>query len=235
MSIVGNERGYLSISGNSWVRLGKFLKECVCDARYCAETGVSIGFWVKLSKYDNETKILLGGGKSVSSNNSGMAIYQTARKVNGTQERYISAVVSMTHQKWECNFQVQPGSWFYLIVTWSNHTGLRMFKDGIFMIEQKRPKKQAQIFWKSDDKCAVTLSPPTARNTTLNADYDDLVIWRYELNQTFMYQVYRNSIGKKCLKYMHWKTTDTRYISSYFIIFPQIFLRLWIVQRTEHL
>ena len=203
VAIIGNERGYLSITGDSWARLGKFTKECVCDARYCAKTGFSIGFWIKLPKYDNETKILLGSDSSVLSNTSGIAIYQTTREVNKTQERFISGVVFMGHQKWECNFPVQFESWFYLIVTWSNHSGLRMFKDGIFMSEQKRPQKHSRIFRSSDDKCTVTLSPRTVSGTTLNADYDDLVIWNYELNQTFMHQVYRNSMGKNFLDSVH--------------------------------
>ncbi|CAB4003547.1 adhesion G -coupled receptor L3-like [Paramuricea clavata] len=100
----------------------------------------------------------------------------------------------MKNRKWKCNFPVQPGSWFYLTVTWSNRSGLRMFKNGVLMSEQSKFKRKARVFRYGDEKCAVTLSPPTAQGTTLNADYDDLVIWYYELNKTFMYQVYRNSI-----------------------------------------
>jgi hypothetical protein len=199
VSITGEGRGYLSISGNGWVRLGKFLQECVCDARYCKKNGISVGLWVKLSNDDNETKILLGSDTSVISNTSGLVIFQTTRAINGTQERYISALVFMKNRKWKCNFPVQPGSWFYLTVTWSNRSGLRMFKNGALMSEQSKFKRKARVFRYSDEKCAVTLSPPTAQGTTLNADYDDLVIWYYELNQTFMYQVYRNSIGKNFL------------------------------------
>ena len=196
VSVAGKGRGHLSISGNSWVRLGKFSKNCVCDARICAKNGVSVALWVKLSNYDNETKILFGSDTRVPTNTSGLVIFQTIQDKNGTQARYISALVFMKHRKWECSFPVQPGIWFYLTITWSNRSGLRIFKNSILMDEQKQAKRKARVFRKRDDKCSITLSPPTVHKTTLNADYDDVVIWYYELNQTLMHQVYRNSIGK---------------------------------------
>jgi hypothetical protein len=186
----------------------------VCDARYCAKNGVSVGLWVKLSKYDNETKILLGSDTKVPSNTSGLVIFQTTRKTNGTEARYITSLVYMEHRKWKCSFPVQHGLWFYLTITWSKRAGLRMFKDSILMSEQKKHKRKARVLRRPDDKCVVALSPPTARGTTLNADYDDVVIWYYQLNQTFMYQVYRNSFGKK-----------------FFSIKSDYRLQLWILQK----
>ena len=200
MSIASKGRGYLSVSGNGWVRLGKFPKNCVCDTRHCAKNGLSVALWVKLSNYDNETKILFGSDTRTPTNSSGLVIFQTLQERNGTQSRYISTLVFMRHSKWKCAFPVQPGVWFYLTITWSNHSGLRMFKNSILMDEQKRPKRKVRVFQQRDDKCSMTLSPPTALKTTLNADYDDLVIWYYELNQTLMHQVFRNSIGKTFLE-----------------------------------
>ena len=154
-----------------------------------------MGFWVKLRMFDNETKILIGGDTRTPLNTTGMIIYQNTRTNNETEIRYVSAILFLKKRKWKCNFQVQPGSWFYLTVTWSNHSGLRMYKDSLLMSEQKRPKKKPRETQKVADKCAVMLSPPTIHGTTLTADYDDVVIWHYELSKRLMYQVFRNSFG----------------------------------------
>lgn len=198
VSITGKARGFLSINGNGWVKLGNFLKECVCDVRHCAENGVSIGLWIKLSTFDNGTKVLLGSDGSVISNATGIVIYQTSRAKNGSQanRRYITTLVFMNHRKWKCYFAVEPGHWFYLTVTWSNRSGLLMFKNGELMNEQRRPKSKRRIFIHRDVTCTVSLSPPLSSGTTLNAYYDDLVIWAYELKRTLMHKVYRNAIGK---------------------------------------
>lgn len=183
------------------MRLGKFFEECLCDVHFCSKNGFSVAFWVKLPIHDNETKTLLGSDTNLS-NATGLVIFQTTRAVNGTGERDVSAIVFMKHRKWQCDFPAKPGNWLYLTITWSNQTGLRMFKDSLLMSEQKRAEIAAgPISERSNKKCAVILSPPTAYGTTLKADYDDIVIWHYELNKNLMNQVYRNSIGKASMFY----------------------------------
>lgn len=200
--IADGGRGYLSITDNGSVRLGKFSKECVCDVQHCAKYGMSVGFWVRLSKHDNGSKILLGGDTSMlPSNTSGIIIYQTSQTINGRQMRYISGLVYLksADRKWKCNFQVQTETWFYLTVTWSTRFGLRMFKDSILMAEQGKGKIEIRRFRRSDQKCEVSLSLPSNDGTTLTADYDDLVIWGYELKKKLIHQVYAQSMGKMTL------------------------------------
>ncbi|XP_028413002.1 uncharacterized protein LOC114535873 [Dendronephthya gigantea] len=191
--VTGENRGYLSLFTNGWVRLGKFLGECLCDIHLCTKNGFSVAFWVKLPIYDNETKILLGSD----TNDTGLMIFQTTRAVNGTDERHISAIVFMKQRKWQCDFPTKPGNWFIYLHHVVKSNGLRMFKDSVLMSEETRAKiAPGRAFKQRYKKCAVVLSPPTVYGTTLKADYDDIVIWHYELSKNLMNQVYRNTLDR---------------------------------------
>lgn len=192
VTIVGESRGFLRADGNGWVRMGRFKNECLCDVRYCRKEGLSVSLWVKLSSLDNGTKVLLGSDSSLVRNTTGMAIFQTVR---GNKSRFISSLVFMEKHKWKSRFSVEPDTWFYLTVTWKKSTGLRMYKDGHFMISRDKSKYRPYSPRKIDRKCAVSLSPPSDL-TPLAAYYDDLVIWNYELESRDILDVYKASFGR---------------------------------------
>ncbi|XP_046849840.1 uncharacterized protein LOC124443380 isoform X3 [Xenia sp. Carnegie-2017] len=186
-------RGYLSLSGHSWVRLGKFAKDCICQPRLCRSKGISVGFWLKLPRFDTESKVIFGNEKQSLINNTGFLIYQTSSRINNRLQRLVIAQVYISSHLWKRSFPVQPGTWFYLTVTWSVESGLRMYKDSILVNNQRQPKNE---HWESTKikKCVLALSPPILNGTTLNADYDDVVIWEYLLNHSLMNRVYQSTI-----------------------------------------
>ena len=191
-SITGRGRGFLRIDRNGWVRLGRFRNECLCNVKYCRKDGLSISLWVKLSIFDNGTKTLLGSDNPVITNTTGMVIFQSTL---GTGNRFISAVVYMENRKWKSKFPVEPGTWFYLTVTWKESTGIRLYKDGHLMAERKTFKYKPYLVRRIKNRCSISLSPPSSSGPLVGY-YDDLVIWHYELNSREMSDVFKNSFGR---------------------------------------
>eukprot|EP00794_Sanderia_malayensis_P003702 gene3702-4222_t len=189
-----NQLGAVLSMKDNFIDMKGFEKECLTDPNEC-ESGLSIGFWLHLVK---AKYILTGGSYADEPRGCGFKIYQSA---NATQLR---VEIATTKKKWVAVLHKVPKNWFYFLLSWSSLTNLRIFINGVFVLNAGSQNRIIQTNNNIDNRVFIAkqdLSQLTQQSVQF--DIGKLAVW-YEtfkdsdVSKAYQMSIMYNTKSKEC-------------------------------------
>jgi hypothetical protein len=192
----GNGPGYLFVP-KSRVNLGNFKGSCLVDPSKCSPY-LSVSLWLKYSRRKDiyRKQFIIGTRRnSKRGGQPGFAINVDPQK--GAENR-VSIFFTNNEKLWTGYTDIVHGTWAQVGFTWSNSSGLVIFRNCKRMQSVKSGVDQS-FLKKSNDNLYLVKAPGKGK-AAFNISFDDIAVWYSKLDAMQKGRICSGKLGKlKCL------------------------------------
>ena len=196
INFAGPNGEFLYAEGTSWIDLGDFKGTCLSDPMACANA-MTVSLWLRYSfQRDNNKQYFLG---TISRERpQGFAIFSESR----TKAKDVVVVrVSTTDREWTGTLQLPPGRWAHVMFTWSNTSGLSVYKNclAVSLTQNARSVSRPTVASPSNSLAthlSLSSSNDGRKKTEADCSYDDVTVWYSSLPSHMRNSLCRDKVGK---------------------------------------